>query len=149
MKNFYEDMEFSRLEYATALEDVYPLTYGKFHLPIVTPMVGGGVPITVPHPKKSTSNIKNKGSFPVMGYTEINYLEIFYPAWLVPIAIYDPKTHIEHDHGPFKIWTTEKIFDVPYREKDDDYIRKGEKVIVGFVGADLNLEDVYMIRRVM
>ena len=148
-QNFYENMDFSRMEYAVALEDVYPLTIGKFHVPTITPMVGGGSPIVIPHSAGSAGNIKNKGSFPISGYTEVNYLEIFYPAWLTPIAIYDPKTHIEKIHPPaFKMWAVDTPFDVPYRETADDYIRKGEKVIIGFVGGELNAEDVYMLRRV-
>ena len=114
--NFYQDQEMKYTEIAIVLEDFEVGTNGKFYIPVLLPEVTGGNPINK-NGRVSASNIVNSsGKAGITNYTSTNYVELRVPKYIedeikVPRYIWGRYTYM---------------------------ILKGEKLLVTFIGGEVN-----------
>ena len=111
---FYQDREYAYSELGIVLEPFnYKTQKGKFYIPAIIPEVSSGKPFTTSVPKSSTSHIINYSSkHGIQGTTKSNFVELKIPNYI--------GAELKHIDPPELI------------------VAKGERVIITFIGGELN-----------
>lgn len=114
--NFYQDQEMKYTEMAVVLEDFEVKTSGKFYIPVLLPEVAGGSPINSSGRVISSNIVNSSGKAGIGSYTSTNYVELRVPGY------------IEDEVKVLKY----------FRGRLTYVIQKGEKLLVTFIGGEVN-----------
>ena len=108
--DYYQQQDFRFLEIATVLERFYYTSEGKFNIAAITPLLSSSVPIDDNRNKIATTNILNyDNKLGITSYTLSNYIPLSVPRYI--------SDNLRDEYG---------------------YINKGTKLLVAFIGGDIN-----------